>query len=133
MIRKSTWEVYFNQPKAFSLPSNWQELGAVFFFFLLLCHFALVSGTTWSIQKEKEKKLLHLSSSTNYKFSLKAAVQGGTCVTGLRACRLPVTRQGEDRRWGPPAPHPWFPSHPTLQLGTFSISSPGKAGNELLL
>lgn len=69
-----------------------------------------------------------------HKFSLKAAVCGDLCDWAL--C-LPVPRQGKDRQRGPsrhpPPLRPWFPPHPTLQLGTFSISSSGKAGNWLFL
>lgn len=82
MIRRSTGEAYFKYPKTFSLPSNWQEPGV---FFLRVCHTALVTGTTWSLQKEKKKKekLLHLSSSTNTAWRLLC----GDLVTGRRAGR----------------------------------------------
>lgn len=73
MIRKSTWEAYFSHRKAFSLPSNWQELGV---FFLLLCHVALVTGTTWSLQKGEEGGAADLLLSNSTNFSLKAAVRG---------------------------------------------------------
>lgn len=123
MIRKSTWEAYFKHPKTFSLPSNWQEPGV---FFLHVCHIALVTGTTRSLQKEKKKKkkLLHSSSSTNTAWRL---LCGDLC--DWARC-LPVTHPGADGQRGS---SPWFPPQPTLRPGTFSTSSSGKAGNWLFL
>lgn len=72
---------------------------------------------------KKKKKTSALKQ--QHKFSLKAAVWGPQ--TGLRACQL----LAKERPGGgaPPACSPWFPSRPTVQLGTFSISSSGMAGN----
>ena len=50
-------------PKAFSLPSNWQELEVFFFCFYVMLLWSL--GTMWLPQKEKEKDLLRLSSGMN--------------------------------------------------------------------
>ena len=72
MIRKSTWEAYCKYPKAFSLPSNWQELEV--FFFLLLCHVALVTGNDVVATKGKRKRPSAFKQ--RHEFSLKAAVCG---------------------------------------------------------
>lgn len=55
----------------------------------------------------------------------------GTCGTG----QVPVPLLTQEKRGSTcPSPlSPWFPPHPTWQLGTFSISSSGKAGNWLFL
>lgn len=68
MIRKSTWEAFFKHPKALALPSNWQELRV---FPLLLCHVALVTGTTDATKEKKCSALKHI-----------LQVWVGTCVTG---------------------------------------------------
>lgn len=77
--------------------------------------------------KKKKKNLLHLSSSTSFAWK---PLCGDLC--DWAGC-LPVTGQGKDGQGGPSASQSWFPPHPTLQLGTFSISSSGKAGNWLFL
>lgn len=103
MIRKSTWEAYCKYPKAFSLPSNWQELGV--FFFLLLCHVALVTGNHVVATKGKRKRPSALKQ--RHEFSLKVAVWG---PVGL----------GDSSRKGqgvaPPPFGPWLPPGPALQL-----------------
>lgn len=129
MIRKSTWEAYFKYPKAFSLPSNWQELGVFFFWFYVMLLWSLEQRGRYKRQMEEKKKknLLHLSSSTSFAWK---PLCGDLC--DWAGC-LPVTGQGKDGQGGPSASQSWFPPHPTLQLGTFSISSSGKAGNWLFL
>lgn len=103
MIRKSTWEAYCKYPKAFSLPSNWQELGVFFFCFYVMLLWSL--GTMWLPQKEKEKDLLRLSSSMNLAWK--------RLYGDLRDW---VTSQGKDREWAPPPVGPWLPPGPALQL-----------------
>ena len=88
----------------------------------------------WSLEqrghyKRKKKKtfFLHLSSGTNFAWKPPCAD-----LCDWAEC-LPVTCQGKDKRWAPSPLSPWFPPRPALQLGTFSISSSGKAGNWLFL
>ena len=103
MIRKSTWDAYCKYPTAFSLPSNWQELGVFFFCFYVMLLWSL--GTMWLPQKEKEKDLLRLSSGTNWAWK---RLYGDLWDW--------VTRQGKDREWAPPPAGPWLPPGPALQL-----------------
>lgn len=111
MVRKSTWEACFKHPKASALPSNWRELGV---FCLLLGRVAPVTGTMWSLQKEMPASV----------FLHSPRVWGGP--VSLSEFLSHVTLRA--RQWRP-LPPTLFPLHPTWQLGTFSISSLGKAGN----
>lgn len=117
MIRKSTWEANFSHRKAFSLPSNWQELGV---FFLLLCHAALVTRTTWLLQKGGKSAFKQ-----QYKFSLKAAVRRPVWLGSVPATYWPGSGQGV----GPlPLPVFGFPLTPHCSWGPSAFPLPGRLG-----
>lgn len=75
MIRKSTWEAYFKYPKAFSLPSNWQELGVFFFWFYVMLLWSLEQRGRYKRQME-EKKKKPSAFKQQHEFRLKAPVWG---------------------------------------------------------
>lgn len=85
----------------------------------------------WSLEqrgcckRKRRGNLLHWSSGMNLAWKPQC---GDLCVW---AWCLPVTLQGKNSQWAPPPLSPWFPPLPKLHLGTFSISSSGKAGNWL--
>lgn len=77
-----------NIPKHFLCLTTGKNLGV---FFLLLCHVALVTGTTWLLQKEEEGEPSSLKQ--RHEFSLKASVWGPVCLGLMPACDSPRKEQ----------------------------------------
>lgn len=96
-------------------------------FFLLLCHVALVTATTWwSLQKGKGVRGERESAfKQQHKFSLKAAMQGPVWLGSVPATYWPGRGQGV----GPlPLPVFGFPLTPHCSWGPSAFPLPGGLG-----